>query len=528
MRYINKTSITLMLVAVIGYLSMYNSSGSYATNGGRTGAPFDNGTCSSGGTSCHGTSGSWSPTTTIQLLDGTTPVTSYTSNKSYTVKITISASGTTSSNRYGFQAVCVQSSTNNEINNWPSSMPSGTKKLSPKINNRTYISHSTRLTSGVISVPWTSPATTTGNITFYAAGLVADGNNQQTNDNVATTSLTITPSTGGGCTKPTVNASPTHVNCYGDFTGAISINTTGGSTPFSYDWTGPNSFSSNAKNITNLVAGQYRLVLTANGGCKDTTYVTINQPATPIKANLAFSTPLCAGDNIALSSSASGGNAGSYSYGWTGPAGASSTTSTLLVPNATPANSGQYIVTVKDAKNCTIKDTANIQVDSMPQVDGITADMITNNTFKFNMLNPRFVNSKIWLYGDGKSDTLASPNHTYTANGTYDVMLILSNHCGSDTFTTSVNVWPQSVSTVASENNIRISPNPATTNLNINAAVKVNSVSIYSISGAVVLKQTNVDSKHLNIDVSKIANGQYFLHIATDNMNKTTPLVIQH
>ncbi len=523
MKYLNKTTLSLFAVVVMGYLSLYNTSGSHVSNGGRTGATFDNGTCATG-TGCHTTTGSLSPTTTIQLLDGTTPVTSYTSNKSYTLRISITASGTTSNNKYGFQGVCVQASNNSNINNW-GTMPTQTKKVT--ISSRTYVSHSYKLNSGTIDIPWTSPSTTTGNITFYACGMVTNNNNQNTGDNTATTSLTISPASAG-CTTPAVNTNVTHVDCYGAKTGSISVTTTGGSSPFSFDWSGPN-FSSNSKNINGLAGGKYTLIVTANGGCKDTFDVTVNEPP-KFEANAVSNSPVCAGDNISLSASATGGNGG-YNYIWSGPGSIGSGSSILNVPNAGAANAGDYIVTVRDVKNCVVKDTITVVVDSLPQAEGIIVTKQSNNTFKFSIDNPRFVNNILWQYGDGKSDNIASPNHTFLTNGTFVTKLIISNSCGSDTFDVTLNIWPEGISNTAkNENGISIYPNPANNYIEIKTEkdIAVHAIKLQTLQGSVVYSSVGVQAANVSVDISKHPAGIYILHVDTDKGTRSLPVSIRH
>lgn len=526
MKYLNKTSLALCIVALFSYLSLYNSSGSASSNGGRTNAPFDNGTCSSGG--CHSNAGSFNPTTTVTLLSGTTPVTTYTSNTSYTLRIAITSSGTNSSTRYGFQAVSVKSgSPYNAINNW-GTMPTGTRK-NTTVNSRDYASHSTPLTSGTIDIPWTSPSTSTGNITFYAAGMVANNNFNNSGDNIATNSLTITP-VAPNCTTPTLSPTITHVDCFGGQTGAISVTATGGAGSFSYDWIGPNGYTASTKDITGIKAGQYRLIVTATGGCKDTINPVVNQPPT-LSGNIIASSPYCVGASISLSASATGGNGMPYSYSWAGPSGASiGGTQMISVNNAAVTDAGDYILTITDFKNCSIKDTVNIQVDSLPIADGIIIDSISNNTYKFSLNNSRYTNNILWEFGDGNSATTASATNTYSANGSFDVKVTISNHCGSDTLKTSLSILPQSIERYKHSRVIKIFPNPADGIVSItsDAQTNIQNIKLISLQGTVVYERGLVNGERTHINTSNYANGIYILRVICDGNNYTYPISIRH
>lgn len=525
MRYFNKTNIALSLVVVMAYLSMYNTSGSYASNGGRTNAPFDNGTCSTG-SSCHASAGSFTPSITLTLLSGSTPVTSYSSNTSYTLRISISSStGVTSNTRYGFQAVCVQSSTNNGINsNW-GTMPSNTKK-NTVINSRTYISHSYYLTSGTVDVPWTSPATSTGNITFYAAGLVANKNNQQTGDNAATTYLTITPASSG-CTTPAVNLAKTDVKCYEGADGAVTATTTGGTGPFSFNWTGPGGYNANSQNVSGLKAGNYSVEVTALGGCKDTFYATINQPP-KLNTGISANSPYCAGTNMKLSAAGSGGNGVPYSYSWVGPKGPAGANSIVNIPSASAGDSGDYIVTVTDSKSCTMTDTVNVQVDSTPQAEKIVADVLTNNTVKFSLENERYVNGILWEYGDGKSDNIPTPNHTFVTNGTFNVKATITNGCGNDVLNYTINIWPESVTGPGKDERLVIYPNPAQSDIIIrNSSGHIQSIAIISMHGSVVYQKDIPNLQQTNVGINEYAPGMYMIHIKADDKEYIKTLLIK-
>ena len=57
------------------------------------------------------------------------------------------------------------------------------------------------------------------------------------------------------------------IDCFQGNTGEIAINPTGGLAPFTFDWTGPNGFTSNQNTISNLSAGDYSLTLTDFENC---------------------------------------------------------------------------------------------------------------------------------------------------------------------------------------------------------------------------------------------------------------------
>jgi gliding motility-associated-like protein len=68
-------------------------------------------------------------------------------------------------------------------------------------------------------------------------------------------------------TEISITANPTNISCNGYDDGSIEINTTGGTPGYSYDWDGPNGFTSEDQNISSLEPGTYNLTVTDNNGC---------------------------------------------------------------------------------------------------------------------------------------------------------------------------------------------------------------------------------------------------------------------
>ena len=77
--------------------------------------------------------------------------------------------------------------------------------------------------------------------------------------------------------------SPNIVNviCHGDASGEISLTVQfgTGTPPYSYSWTGPSSFTSNSKDIYNLVAGEYICNIIDSNGCQIVAPFNITEPA---------------------------------------------------------------------------------------------------------------------------------------------------------------------------------------------------------------------------------------------------------
>jgi len=58
----------------------------------------------------------------------------------------------------------------------------------------------------------------------------------------------------------------------------------------------------------------------------------------------------------------------------------------------------------------------------------------------FNDLTSASVTSWAWDFGDGNTSNLQNPSHTYSSSGTYNVCLIVTDSCGSDTLCKNVTV----------------------------------------------------------------------------------------
>ncbi|MFW0739220.1 T9SS type A sorting domain-containing protein [Flavobacterium sp. T12S277] len=141
----------------------------------------------------------------------------------------------------------------------------------------------------------------------------------------------------------------THVNCFGNSTGAATVNVTGGTGAYTYSWAPSGGTAATASGLT---SGTYVVTVTDANACTTTQSFTINQPAASLSASTAVLDVSCfGGANGSATVTPSGGTPG-YTYSWS-PSGGTAATATGL-------SAGTYICTITDSKGCTLNRTAVI------------------------------------------------------------------------------------------------------------------------------------------------------------------------
>ena len=174
--------------------------------------------------------------------------------------------------------------------------------------------------------------------------------------------VTVTIGNGGGITA--LLGSQTNESCHGDNTGSITINTSGGTTPYTYHWgTVTNANSTQV----GFAAGSYIITVSDANGCSATVPVSITEPAALVHATTTTLAACGASDGSAQVIES--GGTPTYSYLWSGGHGTAD--SIINVP------AGSYTLTVTDAHGCA--DTISV---SVANTGGATVNVtnITNVT----------------------------------------------------------------------------------------------------------------------------------------------------
>lgn len=239
------------------------------------------------------------------------------------------------------------------------------------------VGQSISLTSSTIasaSYNWNGPnsfTSTTQNPTIPGAVLASAG--------VYSVSATVLGCTGpAGTVNIVVNNTPTTPTvtantplCVGQ-TLSLTANATGGT---SYNWSGPNSFTSTLQNPTisgvNLAANGVYSVTASGAGCISSTG-TINVVVNPIPASPTpgSNSPLCVGQTLSLTASTVGGS----TYYWSGPNSFTSTTQNPTIVGVSVLSAGIYSVNATALGCSSPVSTVNVVVNTLPIAPTATAN----------------------------------------------------------------------------------------------------------------------------------------------------------
>jgi gliding motility-associated-like protein len=296
----------------------------------------------------------------------------------------------------------------------------------------------------------------------------------------STTSATINTAPSG----PAVTiVSQSDVTCNGDTDGAATVNASGGTAPYSYNWT---SGAGNTASASGLNPGTYMVTVTDNAGCTSTLGVTINEPLL-IAPNTSSTNIDCASSIGGSITTAASGGTGAYTYSWT-PGGQTTSSLSSLQP-------GNYTVTVTDANGCstsqtgTVGVTGSLSVSATPNYAEITAGESVS-------IQTTGGNSYTWTPATDLSCTdCANPTATPSSSTEYIVSATDANGCaGQDTvyIKVSIECGEYFVPTAFSPNESGPTANNTLCVFGVPACVAELDFTIYNRWGEVVFQTTDI------------------------------------
>jgi hypothetical protein len=342
-----------------------------------------------------------------------------------------------------------------------------------------------------------------GATTQTAVGLCAGPYVCQVTDALGCTALTSVIT----ITQPPqliANASHTDASCYGGTNGSASVTASGGTNPYSYQWSPAGGTNATANN---LGAGCYTCTVTDSHGCTAMTTACITEP-TQISAAVCYETNVsCNGMCDGMAVVCPTGGTPAYSYQWI-PSGGGNQTATNLC-------AGTYSVNVTDANGCS---QSALVVITEPPVLTVNVQAVNSTSATVTAGGGTGSYTYSWTPSgqNGQTATNLSPGDytccVYDANG--------CSQCGT-VFLTRIDEASQTES-------FSIHPNPSQGTFTISFDELKNEnaeLKIFDVMGRVVFATTlNTKSQTLNPNLS---SGIYFVKMSDGERVWTQKLVIE-
>ena len=330
-------------------------------------------------------------------------------------------------------------------------------------------------------------------------------------------------------TAPTITVTPTNATiCAGATVGAKLV-ATGAST---YSWT-PTTGLSSAMGDTIYALPSVSTFYTVSGvdakGCTGQRNVAVQIQNGPTVTLTATDTMICEGDSVQLTATVApvGGPPPTYTYAWS-----TGSTKNTTFAKAIGASSS-YQVSVKNTAGCETKVSKTIY--------GVLKPV---NSYKYTVIGGRKVqfdftgsNAKTvyWNFSDGNESFQKATTYTFSADGTFKVMLVANNPpCKSDTvyFDVKVTTVPSAINNVVLAD-LSMRPNPSNdlAYVTFNGMESNVAVMVLDAMGRVVYRNNYdvVDGyKGIWIPTDALSNGLYQVRIGCGKGVSTLGLQVAH
>ena len=305
-----------------------------------------------------------------------------------------------------------------------------------------------------------------------------------------TISVTLTQPSGFSLSSTT-----TDVTCNGDSTGAINMTISGATAPYTYMW----SNGATTKDLMNVPAGTYTLVVTDANGCTTSNTKVINQPTAIMITGIVTNVSCNGGTDGSVMTMVTGGVA-PYTMTWSGGSNAN-------------LSAGSHTLTVMDANGCSSmvtymvnQPTTLLAIAAVAQPIACAGDMGALTVTIGGGTAPYMT---VWT--DAAGNVVADPNSVMA--GTYTATVTDANSC----LTTSTIILMDAVSMTA---------NVSATDVLCNGDAN-GTINLMVTGGAMPYSYVWSNSTFGNTNmVSNVAAGGYTVTITDANNCSTTATAV--
>jgi gliding motility-associated-like protein len=231
------------------------------------------------------------------------------------------------------------------------------------------------------------------------------------------------------------------IDCTDPNSGSIDLQVVGGTAPFIFLW----STGSTTEDLQNIGANNYTVTVTDSRGCQEQTTVVVTRQ-TPLVLNLNTSIiPDCINKSVIQRNELEVlGGVAPYNISW----------SNGMISGAygefmETTQNGTVIAEVTDSLGCTEQLVFDINLFTLGE-PSFNYDSFAYSSFGILSIEDpiTFIDTSsgdplnfLWSFGDGNTSTDKDPTHTYTTEGTYEVILTVQYPYGcSFTETMTINI----------------------------------------------------------------------------------------
>ncbi len=378
----------------------------------------------------------------------------------------------------------------------------------------------------------------TGQTNFTLNGLSSNG----ATENLIATFLANTSCTASilfvapeGCLPCTTTVTSNSPVCLGD-TVRITTSLEGSGT---FQWTGPSfftSFSQNPEFVADSIssAGNYSVIITGEN-CAATRDIDIEILNTPAAQITTVENEVCEGEILFLSAA----DVPFGNFEWVGPNGFTANSRNTIVSNATPAATGDYIITLSldgcigkpDTISATIFPSPVITLSGPSQVDPSQNTSVFEVSgadglvYFWNFLGNSSLISNV-LYSVDK-DTAIVFWDGGEGNLSAQVIGIDQNGCYSESVTLEIQVEiPTGINNLQSTANIKLFPNPAQDRVKFYVPSEDMEFRCLDLSGRTVLHKMALPAGYHEEDFSTMEAGCYFIELSNQQRKYSAKLII--
>jgi PKD repeat protein len=216
-----------------------------------------------------------------------------------------------------------------------------------------------------------------------------------------------------------------NISCKGEADGEINISVQGGADcqNYTFDWGGPNGFSSSNQDISNVLAGNYLGTATDAAGCESIVSVTLTEPESLTAGLLSATDVSCPGAADGTIDVVIVGGTAPYNLQWTGG---------LTTQNLVDLSAGLYALVVMDTNGCQTTFTHTVLEPQPIVLDGIdvtdaTCYGLSNGEIAVTPIGGTLPYSYLWEDGQINSTAVGLVSGTYTLTVTDDRGCILTD-----------------------------------------------------------------------------------------------------